>query len=100
MGVKHIEACTNSDIYKLKHLKTGKNGIVFGNQNKSVCKVRQVMSRCLTFSHTFICPIGLVHEESWCSMVSYDWADGVVHPAGIFFRHGIISRLWVELVLF
>ena len=32
-------------------------------------------------------------------MVSYDWTDGVVYPIVIFFRHGMISGLWVELVL-
>ena len=29
MGVKHIEICVNSEIYKLKHLKIGENSIVF-----------------------------------------------------------------------
>ena len=46
---------------------------VCGNYNKNGCKVRQVISSCLT---RFVCPIYLVHEESWCSMVSYDRADG------------------------
>ena len=31
-------------------------------------------------------------------MVSYDWANGGFF--GIFFRHGIVSGLWGELVLF
>ena len=32
-------------------------------------------------------------------MVSYDWVDDVVYPIVVFFRHGMISGLWVELVL-
>ena len=31
-------------------------------------------------------------------MVSYDWANGV--SVGVFFRHGMVSGLWGELVLF
>ena len=46
----------------------------------------------------FICPIYLVHEESWCSMFSYDWANG--GSVDIFFRHGMVSGLWGKLVLF
>ena len=82
MGVKHIETCVNSDIYKLKYLKTGRNSIVCGNQKKNVCKVRQVMSSCLTISHTFYLP----YLPSMIGLV-------VVHPVGVSFRHGIISGL-------
>ena len=31
-------------------------------------------------------------------MVTYDWADG--GSVGVFFRHGMVSGLWGELVLF
>ena len=31
-------------------------------------------------------------------MVSYHWANG--GSAGVFFRHGMVSGLWGELVLF
>ena len=31
-------------------------------------------------------------------MVSYDWTNG--GSVGIFFRHGMVSGLWRELVLF
>ena len=31
-------------------------------------------------------------------MVSYDWAN--VGSVGVFFRHGMVSGLWGELVLF
>ena len=31
-------------------------------------------------------------------MVSYDWANG--GSVGVFFRHGVVSGLWGELVLF
>ena len=31
-------------------------------------------------------------------MVSYDWANG--GSVGVIFRHGIVSGLWGELVLF
>ena len=46
----------------------------------------------------FICPIYLLHEESWCSIVSYDWANG--GSFGVFLRHGMVSGLWEELELF
>ena len=41
-----------------------------------------------------------MHEESqaWCSIVTYDWADG--GSVGVFFRHGMVSGLWGELMLF
>ena len=39
MGVKHIETCIDSEIYKLKHLKTSENALVCGNQNKNLYKV-------------------------------------------------------------
>ena len=62
------------------------------------------MSSCPTISHPFhlpnylVTPIYLVHEESWCSMVSYDWVNG--GSVGVFFGHGMVSGLWGELVLF
>ena len=34
-------------------------------------------------------PIYLVHEKSWYSMVSYDWANG--GSVGVFFRHGMVK---------
>ena len=33
-----------------------------------------------------------------CSMVSYDWSNG--GSIGTFFRHGMVSGLWGESVLF
>ena len=68
MGVKHIEICVNSEIYKLKHLKIGKNSLVFWNQDKKVCKVRQVMSSCLTISHTLYLPY---LPSTWGVLVLY-----------------------------
>ena len=54
MEVKNI---VNSETYRLKHLRTGENAVVCGNQKKNVCKVRQVMSSCLTISRTFYLPL-------------------------------------------
>ena len=57
-----------------------------------------LMRNYLIISNTFYCPIYLVHQGSWCAVVYYDWANG--DSVSVFFRHGVVSSLWGELVLF